>query len=339
MSTSIKKVVITHYQQTGLDNITLQTTELPPPSQGEVQIETIYAAFTGADANMAKGWYPMQKPAPVTPGYSFVGRVVANGPSCSKFQPGDLVIAITMYDSDAERINYPEKYLQPVAEGVPPQQACALSLDWYTAYGMVNRAAKVKQGQRVFVHGISGAVGFAVGTLCKLRGAVVYGTASERNHDILRRHGFEPLTYKNKDWISKMQGLGGVHAAFDALGFESFDESYSILSCRESSILVGYGANLVSLEGGKQRSPWGSIGKMVARNAALWSKKSTTFFYIAREDKMLPDETAELMRLVKEGKIEVPIKEIWDMENVVEAHKSWGNTPGVGSNLIRIKGE
>jgi NADPH:quinone reductase-like Zn-dependent oxidoreductase len=39
-----------------------------------------------------------------------------------------------------------------------------------------------------------------------------------------------------------MKGVGGVDAVFDPLGYESFDESYSIL--RKGGILVAYGMNL-----------------------------------------------------------------------------------------------
>jgi NADPH:quinone reductase-like Zn-dependent oxidoreductase len=44
-----------------------------------------------------------------------------------------------------------------------------------------------------------------------------------------------------------MQGTGGMDAVFDPLGFESWDESYSIL--REGGVLVGYGLNLPALSG------------------------------------------------------------------------------------------
>jgi len=42
-----------------------------------------------------------------------------------------------------------------------------------------------------------------------------------------------------------MQQLGGVDSVFDPLGFESFDESYSVLL--KGGILVGYGMNLPAL--------------------------------------------------------------------------------------------
>ena len=40
-----------------------------------------------------------------------------------------------------------------------------------------------------------------------------------------------------------MQQLGGVEAVFDPLGYESFDESYSVL--KKGGILVAYGKNLL----------------------------------------------------------------------------------------------
>ena len=336
--TTIRKAVISHYiESNDLSNLSVETAHIAAPSKGEVQCEVIYSSFTGADANMIHGWYPLQKAAPITPGYCFVGRVKMNGPGCANtFAPGDMVIAMTTYDSQAELINYPEKFIHPVKEGVDPQSACALMLDWYTAYGMVNRAAKVQSGQRVFIHGISGAVGYAVGTLCKLRGAIVYGTASERNHGLLKEAGFEPFDYKTKDWMGHMRALGGAHAVFDALGFESFDESYSILTQEESSILVGYGTNLATLNGESRRGALKSIAKLLAKNAIVFCKRSTTFFYVARDDKALKGELGDLMTLVRDEKIKVPIKATFDLDDIKEAHRSWGKAPGVGSLLIRV---
>lgn len=88
---------------------------------------------------------------------------------------------LSIYGAEAELVNLPEKYLAAVPPGVDLQQATALILDWNTAYGMVMHAAQVKAGQKVFVHGLSGAVGRALLTLAKMRGAEVFGTASPRN--------------------------------------------------------------------------------------------------------------------------------------------------------------
>ncbi|CAM1504822.1 Fc.00g024130.m01.CDS01 [Cosmosporella sp. VM-42] len=337
-TTTNRKVVITEFGES-VDVIKIVTEQLAAPAQHEVQVEIIYAGFAGADYNMRRGWYPLQKKAPLTPGYCFVGRVRTNGLGSSKYQPGDVVTALTVYDSDSEAINIPEKYLIPIPRGFDLKKATALTLDWNTAYGMVYRTAKVTKGQSVFIHGLSGAVGYATMMLCKLQGAHVYGTASERNHAALRKLGVEPYVYTDKKWIDAMKKLGGVHAVFDALGYESWDESFSVLTGKERSVLVGYGSNLASLNGEVARSVIPSAIKLLARNLCFWSKKSTTFYYIGRDQSTFKPELTALIKLAEEGTIDVPIKAMWDLDDIKVAHESWGKVEGMGSLIIRVRAE
>src|ERR1700761_5153233 len=208
MSTTIRKALVSEYGDVSKVNIVTSTIETPPPK--EVQVRVLYSGFSGADINMRLGRYPMQRPAPLTPGYCFVGNVVKQGPECSgKLRTGDIVACLSVYDAEADLANMPEKYLIPVPDDLDLQKACALILDWTTAYGMVTRCAKVKAGQRVFVHGMSGAVGYATSILCQLQGAQVYGTASSRNHEALQAHGWHPFVYTDKNWMAAMKKLGG----------------------------------------------------------------------------------------------------------------------------------
>ncbi|KPM42949.1 Protein indc11 [Neonectria ditissima] len=334
MSTTIRKAVISGFGD--VSNINIVTADIASPGQNEVQVSIIYAGFSGTDINMRLGVYPMQRAAPLTPGYCFVGRVRSNGPGSTRYQPGDIVTALSMYDSHAELINISEKHLIPVPTELDLKQAAALTVDWNTAYGMVTRAAKVSKGQRVFVHGLSGAVGYAIMALCQGHGAIVYGTASERNHIALKELGVTPFVYTDKDWITAMQALGGVHAAFDPLGFQSYDESYSILSVNEQSMLIGYGGNLATLTGQNTGSVYPSILKLMARNLKCWTKRSTKFHYITRDDDTFQSDLKELMKMASDGRVNVPIKCIWDLEDIKKAHVGWANGTGMGSTLISI---
>jgi NADPH:quinone reductase-like Zn-dependent oxidoreductase len=110
---------------------------------------------------------------------------------------------------------------------------------------MPHRAAHVAAAKKIFVHALSGAVGGALLRLAKLQGAQVFGTASLKRHDELRQLGVTPFDYSNKNWITSTQVRGGVDAVFDPLGFESFDESYSIL--KREGALVGYGSIVIEV--------------------------------------------------------------------------------------------
>lgn len=334
---TIRKVVISAFGDAS--NVNLVAAKIPPPAKNEVQINVIYSGFSGSDINMRLGAYPMQKSAPLTPGYCCVGRVDANGAKASKYKPSDLVGALTVYDSEAEKINIAEKYLIAIPESVDMREALGVVLDWNTAYCLVHRATNlVGKGKRVFIHCLSGAVGFALMTFCLLEGADVYGTASERNHAALREHGVTPFTYTNKGWMDSMKKTGGAHVVYDPLGFESWDESWDILITDEPSRLVGFGGNMNIIEGGtdKPRSQFPAQIKLMAKNGCLWTKRSTSFYYVDRDRSTFMTDLEAVLQLLAQGKIQVPIKKIWDLENIREPHENWGRVPGMGCCLIRV---
>ncbi|KAH6995410.1 hypothetical protein EDB80DRAFT_540913, partial [Ilyonectria destructans] len=268
---------------------------------------------SGVDINIRLGSYPMQKAAPLAPGYCFVGRVSANGDKASKFRPGDLGGALTMYDSETQKINIAGNYLIAVPESIDMREALGVVLDWNTAYGLVHRATDlVGKGQRVFVHCMSGAVGYAVTTLCLLQGATVYGTASERDHAALREIGANPFTYANKDWMTEMKNLVGAHVVYDPTGFESWEESWEILIRDEPSRVVDFLGNMNIIQGdaGNTRSQFPAQTKLLANNGCLFTKRSTSFYYIDRDRSTFMEDQHAIVQLLVEGKIEVPIKMI-----------------------------
>jgi NADPH:quinone reductase-like Zn-dependent oxidoreductase len=332
MSTSIRKVLISEFG--GPSNVSVVTASQPAPSPNEVQVKVLYASMGGADIAMRQGVYPMQRKAPLTPGYAFIGRVHQNGSACTKYQIGDLVACLTKYDAEAELCNQPEKYLVSVPERLDLQQACALVLDWNTAYGLAYRAAKITAGQRVFIHGLSGSIGFALLTLCKMQGAEIYGTASAVNHAAIREAGAMPFVYTDKNWMTAMKDVGGADVIYDALGFESWDDGWNILA--KGGILVGYGGNFNMLNGGKPRSQPAQVVKLLARGAVPFCPYRTTFYYIDRDQKTFRPELENLFRMLKSGTIKVPIRKVWTLEEVPEAHRVWGQGPGVGAVIVKV---
>jgi NADPH:quinone reductase-like Zn-dependent oxidoreductase len=329
----MKKVVITEFGDES--KLAIVHSDLPNPSRGEVQLTVDYSVVAGSDVNMRNGTYPFQRKPPLTPGYSVIGKVRLNGEGCSKFKLDDRVACLSKYDGQAELINLPEQFLVPVPEGVDLPAAVALILDWVTAYEMVHHAAKVKAGQKIFVHGLSGAVGGALLSLGQLQGAEVFGTASPGKHEELRKHGAVPFDYSTKDWISTMRELGGADAVFDPLGFESFDESYSILN--KGGILVGYGVNLPILTKTASRPALPMMLKLFSRNLLFWTRKRTTFFSLTRKSKNFAPDLERLFAWLKSGKISVPIKATFTLDEIQQAHREYASSPRMGSIVITIR--
>jgi len=129
---------------------------------------------------------------------------------------------------------------------------------------------------------------------------------------------------------------GGGQAVFDPLGFESWDESYSILKSPEPSIVVGYSGNKVLLADKPQpRSIVLPAVKLLAWNAKFWIRKRTMFYAISRDHKAFEPELEALSELLHEGKIDASIKRGFDLEDVPVAHRDWLKLTGMG--LIVVK--
>lgn len=331
MPIEIKKVLVPSFG--GPENVKIVNSTLPDPAPNHVQVKVCYSGFSGADINMRIGVYPMQRKAPLTPGYCFVGTIHALGPHSTKFAVGDVVACLSIYDAEATFTNQREKHLIPVPRGLDPQVATTLILDWNTAYGMV-KGIDLK-GKKVFVHGMSGAVGYALMMLCLMEGAQVYGTASARNHQAIRDLGATPFVYTDKKWMTAMTQLGGVQRVFDALGFESWDESYAILS-PSGGTLLGYGGNLGTLNGQEPRSVIWPTLKLLGRNLILWSRKSTTFYWISRDHASFVPNTEELFALALQDKLSISIKRIFELDDVATAHREWTSLTGMGSVVVRV---
>ena len=167
MEAIIKQVLVPRFGDESVLEVIEAT--IGSPQAGEMQVQVLHSVVAGSDVNMRRGMYPLQKKAPLTPGYSMIGRVLENGPGVAAFSPGSLVACLTIYGAQAERMNVPAKFAVPVPEHVDLRQATALILDWMTAYEMLERSAKVRRGQRIFVHGLSGSVGTALLRLGRLR--------------------------------------------------------------------------------------------------------------------------------------------------------------------------
>jgi synaptic vesicle membrane protein VAT-1 len=327
-----RKVVITAFGDES--KLAVVESDLNDPAAGEVQLSVEYTIVSGSDVNMRRGTYPFQKKPPLTPGYSVIGKVRLNGQGCTKFAIGDCVACLSKYEGQSELINLPQQFLVRVPDAVDKKVAVALILDWATAYQMLHRAAQVTAGQKVFVHALSGAVGGALLRLAQLNGNQVFGTASLKRHEELRQLGAIPFDYSNKNWIKSMQDLGGVDAVFDPLGFESFDESYAIL--KRGGVLVGYGMNLPAWTNTPDRSVIPSVFKLFSKNLLVWSGKRTTFFGLNRGSKYFSSDLEQLFVLLKDGRISVPIKDTFRLDEIQKAHRAYASSERMGSVVIEV---
>ncbi|MFD1715039.1 NADP-dependent oxidoreductase [Amnibacterium flavum] len=228
----------------GPEVFTLITEELPPPAPGEVTIEVRAAGMNPADYKYTQKT-PASDPAtlPLPIGYEVAGVIAALGPAAEIASGGgaigDEVLAFRVRGGWASRLNVPAADVFAKPSSLPDAEASNLLLAGTTAAEMLH-VTGVQAGDTVLLHGASGAVGVSVLQQARLIGARVIGTASEKNFDVVRRFGGEPVTYGD-GLAERVRALapGGITAALDSVGTdEAVDVSLALVEDRRRIVTI-----------------------------------------------------------------------------------------------------
>jgi NADPH:quinone reductase-like Zn-dependent oxidoreductase len=244
------RFIVTHYG--GPDALRAVEEECPEPRAGEVRVKVLAAGVSLPDVMMREGVHPETPRVPFTPGWDLVGVVDVIGAGVSGIEPGQIVAALPISGAYAEFVCLPRQELVPVPPGLDAGEAVSLILNYVTAYQMLHRAAKVRAGQRVLIHGASGGVGTALLQLGRVAGLEMFGTCSARGASTVSSLGGVAIDYQQQDFVTEIHRLtgAGVDAVFDSIGGAHIWRSRKAL--RPGGTVVAFG--LTSSVQGKRPS-------------------------------------------------------------------------------------
>ena len=315
-----KKVILNEFGGPEVLQVVKENT-LPEPGVGEVRVKVLAASATFTDTMVRKGvYFGLKETPPISPGYDMVGVVDKLGAGTNTLKVGQTVADLTVFGAYTEYMLRPADSLVPVPDGLDTAEAVSLVLSYVTAYQMLHRSAKIQRGQQILVHGAGGAVGTALLELGALLDLEMYGTASRSKHELVTSLGATPIDYKSEDFVTRVQAVGGVDAAFDAIGGDNFKRSFK--SLKKGGTLVAYGFyNNAMGKGGSVPMEYMSI--------ALWNilpnGRKSAFYSIGALRKKQPEwfkeDLAELFNLLAQGKIKPVIEKRMKLEEAAQAHE------------------
>ena len=156
------------------------------PGPSELLIGVRATALNRADLLQVKGQYapPPDVPADV-PGLEYAGEVLAVGPRCRRFKPGDRVMGLVGGGAWAEQLTIHEREALPMPEGMDFTDAAALPEVYLTAFDALVLQGGMRPGETALVHAVASGVGSAAAQLCRAMGVRVVGTG--RNAKKLER--------------------------------------------------------------------------------------------------------------------------------------------------------
>ncbi|MEV5605638.1 NADP-dependent oxidoreductase [Streptomyces sp. NPDC052299] len=222
------------------DEDVLEYGERPDPKVGPdtVLVKVRAAAVNPVDRATREGRLDgmLDTVFPVIPGWDVSGVVVQPGVAVDEFAVGDEVIGYVREDflsrgTFAEYVAAPVRTLARKPLRLSFEEAAGLPLAGLTAYQVLHRTLRVREGETVLVHAAAGGVGSLAVQLARHAGCRVIGTASERNHDHLRTLGAEPVAYGD-GLADRLRALApdGIDAAFDTVGGDALRASAETLA-------------------------------------------------------------------------------------------------------------
>jgi NADPH:quinone reductase-like Zn-dependent oxidoreductase len=296
----------------GIDVLEVRDVPRPTPGPGEVLVEVKAAGINPGEAMIRQGFMHDRWPAtfPSGQGSDLAGVVAETGADVDTVNVGDAVIGFTeRRDSHAEFVVVPTDQLTPKPDNVTWEAAGALFGVGTTAYAAV-RAVALEPGETVVVAGAAGGVGSIAVQLAKRAGATVLGIAGPSNDDWLTAHGVVPVNYGDglANRLRDVAPDGQVDAFLDFFG-----GGYVELAVTELGIDPQRVDTIIDFPAIERFGVKGE-GNADAADAGV---------------------LAELAELIAAGELEVPVAEVYPLDQVQQAFDSLEQRHTRGKIVLR----
>lgn len=212
---------VMHDRFGGPEVLELRETDAPRAGRGEVRIRVEAASLNpvdwkivaGGPAATSRGLQP-----PLGVGNDIAGTIDEVGEGVEGWAVGDRVFgsARTRALQDWTVVDPAEERLARIPDGLDVGVAASLVVAGRTAWDGVASLVQ-RGGETIFINGAAGGVGQLAVQLAERRGARVIGSASERNFDLLRTLGAEPVAY-GEGLAERLEAMLPIDACFDCAG-------------------------------------------------------------------------------------------------------------------------
>jgi NADPH:quinone reductase-like Zn-dependent oxidoreductase len=178
----------------------------------------------------ARIMFGFKKPRIKILGIDLAGEIEAIGKDVKLFKAGDHVFGSpgTKFGGHAEYCCVPENGALAIKPAdLSWEKAAAISLAGNTALFFIRDLAKIQAGQKILIHGASGAIGTYAVQLAKYYGAEVTGVCSTTNAEMVKSLGAEKvIDYTIEDFTKSDEKYDFV---FNVVGKTTFSQCKGIL--------------------------------------------------------------------------------------------------------------
>jgi len=298
----------------GPDVLELEEVPRPKPAPDEVLVRVYASGVNPVDWKIRKGY--RQHSLPFIPGWDLSGVVEEVGTEVTDLHTGDEVYGrpdTSRNGSYAEYITVKASELGRKPKSIDHIGAAAIPLAGLTAWQALFEHAKLKAGQKLFIHGASGGVGTYAIEFGKWKGAYVIGTASSQNLSFLKELGAdEAIDYHTAHF--EKQFIDTIDVVFDTIGGNT--QKLSLQMLKPGGILV----TTIKVE-----------------DEDAFKEKGVRITGMLTTSKK--EDLEAIAQLVDEGRVKPIISKILPLEAAEEAHRLSEEGHVRGKIVLRVREE
>jgi len=304
----------------GPEVLTIREVPVPQPSAQEVLIALDTAGVGGWDASFRDGSSRSEsKRMPLVLGVDGAGTVVAAGSRVRRLNVGDRVYAYR-YDNPkggfyADYVAVPAAHAAHLPDGLDLLHAGAIPAIALTAQQGIDDALEIQRGETLIIHGASGNVGSLAVQFAKLRGASVLASASGADGAaFVRRLGPDAVVDGKREDIAAAARAFAPHGVDAVLAFVG---GKALTRCLDAL-----------RKGGRVAHPNG-IEPAPKKRRGL---KLETY-----DGEPGVRQFERLGRAIEEARLQIPIAELFDLDQAAKAHRRLAQGHVLGKIVLRIR--
>jgi NADPH:quinone reductase len=297
----------------GPEAVSCEEIAVPEPQAGEARVKLEAIGLNFIDVYHRTGLYPIQ--TPFTLGMEGAGVVDAVGDGVTEVKQGDRVAYAMIRGSYAEYAIVPAAKLAPLPPNLDAKSAAALMLQGMTAHYLTHSTYPLKKGEIALVHAAAGGVGLLLIQIAKHLGANVIGTVStEAKAKLAKEAGADAvILYTQTDFVQEVKKITdgrGLHAVYDSVGKDTFNQSLDCLRPRGYLALFG-----------QSSGPVGPFDPAIlgAKGSLFLTRPSLNHYSLDRAE--LLQRANDLFNWTAAGKLKLRIEKTMPMTEAAEAHR------------------
>ena len=294
------------------ESLKLVEEEPPTPGPGEVLIDIEAVGLAFPDVLQCRGMYQVETGPGHTPGGECCGTVAALGEGVDHVEVGQRV-AFLGSGGLAEQVVHRATGVFAVPDGVAPEVAAAIPINYCTTLYALRERAQLEEGESILITGAAGGTGTACIQLARAMGAgtVIAVAGGETKVDLLKEMGVDHVVdhQKTPDWVDEVREMsgGGVDVAYDPVGGDTFQQVRRCMGWDGRLLVIGFVAGIPEF----------------ATNHALLKSYSVVGVHWGASLSKYPDSAGEQMRTLLDmaaaGTIDPPLYPPFAFEDAATA--------------------